>query len=72
MLRKLITLAITTGLAKKAYAAYKEKQARDEQQTLDDIAAQIKPQAGERTGRKPARKGAGRGSRSRSEAPDAG
>lgn len=62
MLRKLITLAATAGMAKKAWDAYQERKA------LDAIAAGIQPQGD--AGRKPARKSATRGRR-RSEGPDA-
>ena len=53
MIGKLIKLAVTTGLAKKAYDMYREKQA--EKRALDAMAAQIQPQAGD-TSAKPARK----------------
>ena len=65
MLGKLITLATAAVAAKKAYDSYKEKQ------MVEEMAADITPQA-EGSGDKPARKSAAkRSGRSRKDAPSA-
>jgi hypothetical protein len=68
MLRKLVTLAVTGGLAKKAFDMYRERHARadaEEKAMLAKMAEQIEPAAA-----KPARKAPRRGRRG--DAPHAG
>ncbi|MBC5764264.1 hypothetical protein [Ramlibacter albus] len=70
MLRKLITMAATAALGKKAYDAWKNRQTEEERKELEAMAAGIQPQS-DSSQVKPARKG-GSGRRSkRSDGPSA-
>jgi uncharacterized membrane protein YebE (DUF533 family) len=73
MLRKLITLAATAALGKKAYDAYRQRQVSEdesERKALEAMAAQIQPQS-DNSQVKPARKGGQARSRKRSDGPSA-